>query len=115
MCCRCWEPFEGLKVFLKKGIDESYFLNSKKFRKGRGAKSYGILKGFQWKDEEVDYEKGVECFREWYMEEVRSRWGNMIRKAGETSNERNIILLYEEESNWFGYADLIKRMIVEAS
>lgn len=107
--------FEGLKVFRNKGVDESYFMDSKKYRKGRRAKSYGVLKGFKWKDEEVDYDKGIECFKEWYVNEVMSRWGNMIRKLEKTSNEKNIILLYEEDSNWFDYPFLLKRMISDAA
>lgn len=107
--------YEGLKVFRRKGIDESYFTDSKKIKKGRGAKSYGDLQGFKWKDEEIEFDRGVERFREWYEEEVKRRWGNLIRGLGEACKEKNIVLLYDEDFNWFGYANLLKSMIAEAA
>lgn len=107
--------YEGLKVFGRKGIDESFFVNRKKIIKGRNVKSYGDLKGFKWKDEKVEYDMGVKCFREWYMDEVKGRWKNMIKMLGETSNDKNIILLYDEDRNWLDYAGLLKRMISEAA
>ena len=105
--------YEGLKEFVRKSVDDSYFVNRKKLGKKREAKSYGRLLGFRCNGELLDLDRGREFFGKWYVDEVKKRWGNVIESL--RGLDKDIVLLYEEEDNVFGYVDVLKEIIEGAA
>lgn len=107
--------WEGLKVFAKKDVDESYFSDEKKLGKSRGCKSYGKLLGVKIGDEVMDVDAAVkEVFVKVFKETVADRMGPVLETLREEAGKRPVVLLdYAEGKEKYpvSHVELLKEMI----